>query len=207
MCSLEYSDHPWLIGYYRNLILPSQTYFSIQMSSIKEIAQGELYKLETLNGKIAHDLHVISDRYSCWERCTKCVYNHVTSFHVMTIWGLRQPTMLTLWIPTSRQSTRTKLTYKRSHRTSPQNTAPVCIRPQETPTKPPRTQLLSPRTLIWHTSTKLSKDTMSSRGKPGADRAEQNRATLKGLVKLEGNKSCADCKRNKRMWHLAMPSA
>ena len=31
----------------------------------------------------------------------------------------------------------------------------------------------------------------------GADRTEQNRATLKQLVKIESNKSCADCKRNK----------
>ena len=29
------------------------------------------------------------------------------------------------------------------------------------------------------------------------DRTEKNRATLKQLVKLEANKSCADCKRNK----------
>lgn len=40
--------------------------------------------------------------------------------------------------------------------------------------------------------------TMSRRPNPAADRAEQNRATLKNLVKLEGNKTCADCKRNKR---------
>ena len=40
---------------------------------------------------------------------------------------------------------------------------------------------------------------MSRRPNPAADRAEQNRATLKSLVKLEANKSCADCKRNKRM--------
>ncbi|KAK5166918.1 ARF GAP with effector function(s) [Saxophila tyrrhenica] len=39
---------------------------------------------------------------------------------------------------------------------------------------------------------------MSRRPPPaGADRSEQNRATLKQLVKLESNKSCADCKRNK----------
>lgn len=39
---------------------------------------------------------------------------------------------------------------------------------------------------------------MSRRPPPaGADRTEQNRATLKQLVKLESNKSCADCKRNK----------
>lgn len=40
---------------------------------------------------------------------------------------------------------------------------------------------------------------MSRRPNPAADRAEQNRTTLKNLVKLEGNKTCADCKRNKRM--------
>ncbi|KAK4506760.1 hypothetical protein PRZ48_000493 [Zasmidium cellare] len=43
---------------------------------------------------------------------------------------------------------------------------------------------------------------------PGADRAEQNRATLKQLVKLESNKSCADCKRNKHprwaSWNLGI---
>lgn len=37
-------------------------------------------------------------------------------------------------------------------------------------------------------------DTMSRRP---ADRAAQNTATLKQLVKLESNKTCADCKRNK----------
>lgn len=36
---------------------------------------------------------------------------------------------------------------------------------------------------------------------PAADRAAQNQQTLKNLVKLEGNKSCADCKRNKREYH------
>jgi len=40
--------------------------------------------------------------------------------------------------------------------------------------------------------------TMSRRPNPAADRAEQNRATLKKLVTLEGNRTCADCKRNKR---------
>lgn len=38
---------------------------------------------------------------------------------------------------------------------------------------------------------------MSRRLNPGADRAAQNQQTLKSLVKLESNKSCADCKRNK----------
>jgi stromal membrane-associated protein len=41
---------------------------------------------------------------------------------------------------------------------------------------------------------------MSRRPNPAADRAEQNRQTLKSLVKIEGNKSCADCKRNKRAY-------
>lgn len=34
---------------------------------------------------------------------------------------------------------------------------------------------------------------------PAADRAAANQSTIKTLLKLEGNKSCADCKRNKRM--------
>lgn len=38
---------------------------------------------------------------------------------------------------------------------------------------------------------------MSTRRPPGPDKTEQNRSTLKSLVKLESNKSCADCKRNK----------
>lgn len=33
---------------------------------------------------------------------------------------------------------------------------------------------------------------------PAADRAAANQSTIKTLLKLEGNKSCADCKRNKR---------
>ncbi|KAF2654788.1 ArfGap-domain-containing protein [Lophiostoma macrostomum CBS 122681] len=49
---------------------------------------------------------------------------------------------------------------------------------------------------------------MSRRPNPAADRAEQNRATLKSLVKLEANKSCADCKRNKHprwaSWNLGI---
>ncbi|KAF1981952.1 ArfGap-domain-containing protein [Aulographum hederae CBS 113979] len=49
---------------------------------------------------------------------------------------------------------------------------------------------------------------MSRRLNPGADRAEVNRATLKSLVKLESNKSCADCKRNKHprwaSWNLGI---
>ena len=31
-----------------------------------------------------------------------------------------------------------------------------------------------------------------------ADRAAQNQQTIKSLLKLESNKHCADCKRNKR---------
>ncbi|KAF2638620.1 ArfGap-domain-containing protein [Massarina eburnea CBS 473.64] len=49
---------------------------------------------------------------------------------------------------------------------------------------------------------------MSRRPNPAADRAEQNRATLKSLVKLEANKSCSDCKRNKHprwaSWNLGV---
>jgi hypothetical protein len=41
---------------------------------------------------------------------------------------------------------------------------------------------------------------MSRRAVPEST-AERNRNTLKQLVKLEANKSCSDCKRNKRMWH------
>lgn len=36
---------------------------------------------------------------------------------------------------------------------------------------------------------------------PAAERAAQNQATIKSLLKLEPNKVCADCKRNKRTWH------
>ncbi|KAF2485425.1 putative GTPase activating protein for Arf-domain-containing protein [Neohortaea acidophila] len=49
---------------------------------------------------------------------------------------------------------------------------------------------------------------MSRRPPAGADRTEQNRAMLKQLVKLEANKSCADCKRNKHprwaSWNLGI---
>ncbi|KAF1912086.1 putative GTPase activating protein for Arf-domain-containing protein [Ampelomyces quisqualis] len=49
---------------------------------------------------------------------------------------------------------------------------------------------------------------MSRRPNPAADRAEQHRATLKNLVKLEGNKTCSDCKRNKHprwaSWNLGV---
>ncbi|KAF1940362.1 ArfGap-domain-containing protein [Clathrospora elynae] len=49
---------------------------------------------------------------------------------------------------------------------------------------------------------------MSRRPNPAADRAEQNRASLKNLVKLEGNKTCSDCKRNKHprwaSWNLGV---
>lgn len=37
---------------------------------------------------------------------------------------------------------------------------------------------------------------------PAAQRAAQNTQTIKSLLKLEGNKTCADCKRNKRMFKL-----
>ncbi|KAL2350415.1 putative GTPase activating protein for Arf-domain-containing protein [Cryomyces antarcticus] len=49
---------------------------------------------------------------------------------------------------------------------------------------------------------------MSRRPNPGADRAAQNQQTLKSLVKVEGNKSCADCKKNKHprwaSWNLGI---
>ncbi|KAF2453768.1 hypothetical protein BDY21DRAFT_387914 [Lineolata rhizophorae] len=49
---------------------------------------------------------------------------------------------------------------------------------------------------------------MSRRPNPAADRAAQNQQTLKSLVKLESNKSCADCKRNKHprwaSWNLGV---
>ncbi|PVH95662.1 ArfGap-domain-containing protein [Periconia macrospinosa] len=49
---------------------------------------------------------------------------------------------------------------------------------------------------------------MSRRPNPAADRAEQNRATLKSLVKIEANKTCSDCKRNKHprwaSWNLGV---
>ena len=38
---------------------------------------------------------------------------------------------------------------------------------------------------------------MSRRSTPGSDRAAQNAQTIKTLLKLDGNKVCADCKRNK----------
>ncbi len=33
---------------------------------------------------------------------------------------------------------------------------------------------------------------------PAAERAAQNQATIKNLLKLEANKICSDCKKNKR---------
>ncbi|KAK8190089.1 stromal membrane-associated protein [Phyllosticta capitalensis] len=49
---------------------------------------------------------------------------------------------------------------------------------------------------------------MSRRVDPRAERAAQNQQTLKSLVKLEPNKSCADCKRNKHprwaSWNLGI---
>ncbi|KAI9803600.1 MAG: hypothetical protein M1825_001943 [Sarcosagium campestre] len=45
-------------------------------------------------------------------------------------------------------------------------------------------------------------------GKEAADRAAQNQQTLKSLVKLKGNKSCADCKKNNNprwaSWNLGV---
>jgi len=57
-------------------------------------------------------------------------------------------------------------------------------------------------------TTKLTKSTaqltkMSRRAlNPTADRAAQNQQALKSLVKIESNKSCADCKKNKRKYVL-----
>lgn len=49
--------------------------------------------------------------------------------------------------------------------------------------------------LLW----KLHTRAMSRRApNPAAERAAQNTATIKSLLKLEPNKVCADCKRNKR---------
>ncbi|MCJ1354168.1 MAG: hypothetical protein MMC33_004155 [Icmadophila ericetorum] len=49
---------------------------------------------------------------------------------------------------------------------------------------------------------------MSRRPNPAADRAAQNQQTIKTLLKLEGNKGCADCKRNKHprwaSWNLGV---
>lgn len=45
---------------------------------------------------------------------------------------------------------------------------------------------------------------------PAAERQAKNQATLKSLLKLEPNKMCADCKRNKRTLsndHRAQPIA
>lgn len=45
-----------------------------------------------------------------------------------------------------------------------------------------------------HTSISMSRRPPN----PAAERAAQNTNTIKSLLKLEGNKTCADCKRNKR---------
>lgn len=50
---------------------------------------------------------------------------------------------------------------------------------------------------------------MSRRGAdPAAERAAKNQQTIKQLLKLEGNKTCADCKRNKHprwaSWNLGV---
>lgn len=46
----------------------------------------------------------------------------------------------------------------------------------------------------------VTRPNMSRRAAPNAaaERAAQNQQTIKTLLKLEGNKTCADCKRNKR---------
>lgn len=41
---------------------------------------------------------------------------------------------------------------------------------------------------------------------PAAERAAQNQQTIKSLLKLEPNKICADCKRNKREYRLYQPA-
>src|SRR5437762_5999975 len=49
---------------------------------------------------------------------------------------------------------------------------------------------------------------MSRRAAAPTDRAAQNQQTIKALLKLEGNKICADCKRNKHprwaSWNLGV---
>ncbi|KAL1960339.1 hypothetical protein VTO42DRAFT_8299 [Malbranchea cinnamomea] len=49
---------------------------------------------------------------------------------------------------------------------------------------------------------------MSRRANPAADRAAQNQQTIKNLLKLNCNKTCADCKRNKHprwaSWNLGV---
>ena len=42
---------------------------------------------------------------------------------------------------------------------------------------------------------------------PAAERAARNAQTIKSLLKLEGNKACADCKKNKRMLRHGWPSS
>src|ERR1700733_6763549 len=55
---------------------------------------------------------------------------------------------------------------------------------------------------------RLNKSKMSRRVAAPADRAAQNQQTIKALLKLEGNKICADCKRNKHprwaSWNLGV---
>ena len=41
---------------------------------------------------------------------------------------------------------------------------------------------------------------------PAAERAAKNQNTIKSLLKLEANKVCADCKRNKRKSLLGNPT-
>src|SRR5277367_1733095 len=54
----------------------------------------------------------------------------------------------------------------------------------------------------------LNESKMSRRVAAPADRAAQNQQTIKALLKLEGNKICADCKRNKHprwaSWNLGV---
>lgn len=69
-----------------------------------------------------------------------------------------------------------------------------------------RTQ--EPHLSFRYPSTLRPRSAKMSRRPAPPDRTEQNRATLKQLVKLEGNKSCCDCKRNKHprwaSWNLGI---
>ncbi len=69
--------------------------------------------------------------------------------------------------------------------------------------------LLKTQATRFHTQSRYCRHTryliytMSRRAPdPRAERAAQNTQTIKSLLKLEGNKTCADCKRNKRKVHV-----
>lgn len=63
--------------------------------------------------------------------------------------------------------------------------------------------LVSASPLLFQHHLQIASVIMSRRSAVSDSRVEQNRATLKNLVKLESNKTCSDCKRNKR---LSLPS-